>query len=108
MYLGITQGQTPKTTFHILAVGGDVKTPRLVWTPGDPLPDSVNKNLQVRLSFVVSPDGSVAQVRLLKPSRPDFDAFAIKLVGGFKFEPALKDGKPVAVRLEIDVKSHRQ
>jgi len=54
----------------------------------------------------VTPDGSVAQVRLLKHSRPDFDDFATKVVNDWKFEPATKDGEPVAVRLETEMRSH--
>jgi TonB family protein len=102
----VSQGQTSKATFQIYAIGGDVKAPRPVSTPIPPPPNSVDKNLKVRLSFVVAPDGSVALVRLLKHSRPDFDDFATKVVNDWKFEPATKDGKPVAVRLETEMRSH--
>jgi TonB family protein len=104
----VGQGQTSKEKYQIYAVGGDVKAPRPVSTPLPPTPESIDKNLKVRLSFVVAPDGSVAQVRLLKHARPDFDDFALKVVGDWRFQPATKDGKPVAVRLETEMHSHRR
>jgi TonB family protein len=53
------------------------------------------------------PDGSVANVQLMKRSASDFDAFAVSVVSKWRFEPATKDGKPVAVRLETEMRSHR-
>ena len=103
----VSEGQTSKATFQIYAVGGDVKAARPVSTPVPPAPNSIDKNLKVRVSFVVAPDGSVTPIQLLRHSRPDFDDFATKVVNDWKFEPATKDGKPVAVRLETEMRSHR-
>jgi TonB family protein len=91
----------------IYQVGGDVKAPRPISTVIPPPPASVDKQLTVRLSFVVTADGSVANVRVLKRSKSEFDDFAVGVVSKWKFEPATKDGKPVAVRLETEVRSHR-
>ena len=104
--LGISQAQTSKANYQIYAVGGEVKAPRAISTPIPPAPDSVDKDLKARLSFIVAPDGSVSQVRLFKRSRPDFDDYAVKVVRGWKFEPATKNGKPVAVRLETEIRSN--
>jgi len=95
------QGNVP-----IYQVGGDVKAPRPISTAVPP-PANVDKQLTVRISFVVMPDGSVANIRLLKRSKSNFDDFAVGVVSKWKFEPATKDGKPVAVRLETEVRSHR-
>jgi TonB family protein len=104
-------GQTlsPKANYKIYQVGGDVKPPRpispTVSAPSDSTP--TDRQLKVRISFVVSPDGSVADVKLLKRSTPDFDDFAVNAVSKWKFEPATKDGTPVAVRLETEMHSHQ-
>jgi outer membrane biosynthesis protein TonB len=37
----------------------------------------------------------------------DFDEFAVGVVRNWKFKPATKEGAPVAVRLETEVRSHR-
>jgi protein TonB len=67
----------------------------------------VNKPLKAKISFVVTPDGSVADVKLLKRSTPEFDSYAVDAVSKWKFEPATKDGVPVAVRLETEMHAHQ-
>jgi len=57
---------------------------------------------------VVTPDGSAVDIRLLKRSRPDFDDFALSTISKWKFEPATKDGKPVAVRLQTEMHSYHK
>jgi TonB family protein len=99
--------RAPKANYTVYQVGGDVKAPRPISTSVPAPPRSIDKRLKVRLSFVVMPDGSVANVQLLKRSASDFDAFAVSVVSKWRFEPATKDGKPVAVRLETEMRSHR-
>ena len=101
------QKQPPNANYTVYQVGGDVKPPRPLSKPMPPPPAGVDRPLKVRVSFVVAPDGSVGNIRLLKRSRPDFDQFAVSTVSKWRFEPAEKDGKPVAVRLEAEVRSHR-
>jgi TonB family protein len=101
------QTQASKANYTVYQVRGDVKAPRPISTPMPAPPDSVDKQLKVRVSFVVAPDGSVADVKLLKRSTPDFDDYAVSVVSKWKFEPATKDGNPVAVRLETDMRSHK-
>jgi len=50
----------------------------------------------VLVYFVVAPNGSVANVKLLRRSTPDFNDFAVSVVSKWKFRPATKDGTPVA------------
>ncbi len=101
------QTQTSKTKYTVYEVRGDVKPPRRVSTPVPAPPDDVDKELKVKVSFVVTPDGSVADIKLLKRSTPDFDNYAVDAVSKWKFEPATKDGVPVAVRLETEMHSHQ-
>jgi TonB family protein len=105
--LATNQRDASKPTYTIYQVGGDVKAPRPISTPIPAPPDSVDKGLKAHLSFIVMPDGSVSDIRILKRSRSDFDDFAVSVVGKWKFEPATKAGRPVAVRLETDMNSHR-
>jgi TonB family protein len=101
------QTQAPNASYPIYEVGRDVTAPRPISTPIPAPPASVDKTLKVRISFVVIPDGSVASVRLLKDSTPEFDDFAVAVVSKWRFEPATKGGKPVAVRLETEMRSHK-
>jgi TonB family protein len=105
--LSTGQKDLPKANYTLYQVGGDVKAPRPISAPVPPPPDDVVKSLKVRLSFVVLPDGSVTDIRLLKRSKSDFDDYAVGVVSKWKFEPATKSGNPVAVRLETELNSHR-
>jgi TonB family protein len=67
----------------------------------------VDKELKVKVSFVVTPDGSVADIKLLKRSTPEFDDYAVAALRQWKFEPATKDGTPVALRLETEMRAHK-
>ena len=55
------------------------------------------------MSFVVTPDGSVRDIKVVKHLKPDFDSAAVSVVATWRFQPATKAGKPVAVRLETEV-----
>ena len=101
------QKQTSKSNYTVYEVRADVRPPRPVSDAVPPPPESVDKNLKVRVSFVVAPDGTVADIRLLNHSRSDFDQYAIETVSKWKFVPGEKDGKPVAVRLETELRSHK-
>ena len=102
-------GQTPlsKTNYTVYEIRGDIKAPRPILTAVPSPPDSLptNKHLKVRISLVVAPDGSVANVKLLTRSTAEFDNYAVNAVSKWKFEPATKDGIPVAVRLETEMQS---
>jgi TonB family protein len=59
---------------------------------------------KVVLSFVVTPDGGVRDIKVVKHFKPDFDSVAVNTVATWRFEPATKAGKAVAVRLETEIK----
>ena len=105
--LGTDQAQSAKANYSVYQVGGDIKAPRPITTAIPPTPEELDRDFKVRLSFVVTPEGSVEHVKLLKRSKSDFDNFAIDVVSKWKFEPATKGGNPVAVRLEAEVRSHK-
>ena len=102
----VDQAQSAVANYKVYDVGGSVKAPRPLSTPMPPPPDSINKALKILVSFVVAPDGSVTDIKLVKKSTPDFDDFAKSVVSKWKFEPATKNGIPVAVRLESEFRSH--
>jgi protein TonB len=96
------QGSTADTTLY--RVGGDVQAPRPISTPLPTAPERPSKQRNVVVSFVVTPDGGVRDIELLKHYNPDFDTAAVDAVAKWRFEPARKRGKPVAVRLETEIK----
>ncbi len=58
----------------------------------------------VTMSITVDEKGNVANPVVKKSTRPEFEQPAIDAVSRWKFEPAKKDGKPVAVQVVVPVK----
>ncbi len=57
----------------------------------------------VVLSIVVGADGLVSDVRVTRPLDKGLDEQAVETVKTWKFHPALRNGKPVAVRVIVEV-----
>ena len=55
------------------------------------------------LRVLVGKDGTVHKVRIERPLGMGLDQKAIEAVRNWKFEPAMKDGKPVAVQINVEV-----
>src|SRR5262245_37350554 len=55
----------------------------------------------VTLAVVIQPDGTVGDVAVVKSLDPTFglDASAIEAAKKWRFQPATRDGKPVAVKV---------
>lgn len=58
---------------------------------------------RVRLSFQVGVDGKVSDVVVLQSNNPGFDQPAYETIQKWVFEPAKRDGKPVATKMQIDL-----
>jgi TonB family protein len=56
----------------------------------------------VKLSIIVSKTGEVSGIRVVKPARFGLTEQAIEAVGKWKMNPAIRDGKPSAVRVTIE------
>jgi len=67
--------------------------------------DALHAGVQgtVSLECVVLPDGTVGEVRVTKALDPGLDQEAIKAARQWTFKPGLKDGKPVPVRVSIEL-----
>ncbi|HVP41841.1 MAG TPA: energy transducer TonB [Terriglobales bacterium] len=57
----------------------------------------------VRLHVIVGTDGCPRQVTVAKKLHPQLDKLAKQAVETWKFEPAMKGGKPVTVLISLDV-----
>ena len=81
--------------------------------PGPELTDEERKNTDkaqykgvVVLSMIVTTDGKPKDIKVIKSLGVPLDKKAIEAVKTWKFDPATKDGKPVMVKIVVEVKFH--
>ena len=98
------QKQASDADSTVYGVGGDVKAPRPISTPLPTPSARTDKQRKVVLSFVVTTDGGVRDIKVVKHFKPDFDSAAVNTVATWKFQAATKAGKVVAVLLETEIK----
>jgi TonB family protein len=60
----------------------------------------------VTLAVVVTREGNVVDARVMNGCGRGLDEEAVKAVRTWKFKPAIKDGKPVAVQIFVEVDFH--
>jgi TonB family protein len=89
----------------VYKVGRGVTPPKAVYNPVPEFTDEARrKKIQgiVILDLIVNSDGTVRDVNVVKSLEPGLDRQAIATVGKWKFQPATKDGKPVAVKISVE------
>ena len=90
----------------VFRVGGGVSAPRAVFTPDPDYSEEARKAKYqgtVVLWLIVGPDGRPRDVKVARSLGMGLDQKAIEAVKNWKFEPAQKDGKPVAVQINVEV-----
>jgi TonB family protein len=90
----------------VYKVGGGVSAPRAIYDPDPEYSEEARKAKhqgKVILWVVVGPDGRPRDVRVARPLGMGLDEKAVAAVRKWRFEPAVKDGKPVAVQVNIEV-----
>jgi len=60
----------------------------------------------VALEAIIGTNGCAGDIRVVKKLHPELDMIAKRTVSSWKFEPAMKDGKPVIVKVRIEVRFH--
>jgi TonB family protein len=87
-------------------VGGRVSAPRLVYSP-DPEYSAEARDANYEgfcvLSVIVGSDGHPHDIKVVQELGHGLDEKAVEAVREWKFEPAMKDGKPVAVQTYVQV-----
>jgi periplasmic protein TonB len=83
-----------------------IKPPRAIYQPNPEYTDKARKkklNGVVVLSLVVTADGAARDLKVIKSLDAGLDKNAVAAVSTWRFDPATKDGKPVAVRVPVEV-----
>ena len=96
----------PIEAAKIYDIGGEVSAPTLVaMSEPEYTAEAKNKGIQgaVLLSVVVATDGRAHNVHVERSLDSGLDANAVHTVEGWRFKPAQRNGKPVAVHARIEV-----
>jgi protein TonB len=90
----------------VFRVGGMVSAPRAIYDPEPQYTDEARKSKVqgvVMLAVIIGPDGRARDIRVSRSLGMGLDEKAVETVRTWKFEPARKDGQPVAVLVNIEV-----
>src|SRR5215469_16059821 len=82
--------------------GDHILPPRLIYTEKPKMPKNGLKGV-VPIRCVVGSDGRVRNAEVARSLSPQNDASALEVIYKWRFEPAKKDGKPVAVKATVEV-----
>jgi TonB family protein len=92
---------------------GGVRPPKVLFAPEAEFSEKTRKQINKKhlrpffsvtlLSFVVDKDGNPQDLCVKKSGEFDLDEQAAKAVMRYRFEPAIKDGNPVAMRISTEI-----
>ena len=94
-----------KSAEHMLLPGG-IRPPRAIYSPDPAYSEEASKaKFQgvCVLSLIVGIDGNPRDIKLVKPLGKGLDEKAMDAVKTWRFEPATKEGAPVAIQIQIEV-----
>lgn len=103
---GVGEGRGGGIGGGVFRVGGGVSAPKVTYQPDPEYSEEARKAKYQGvcvLSLIVGPDGKPRDVKIARSLGLGLDEKAIEAVNQWKFEPAQKDGKPVAVAINVEV-----
>jgi protein TonB len=103
---GLGPGEGGGTGGGVFSVGGSVTAPVPIYKPEPPYSEEARKAKYqgtVVLQIVVDTQGSVVDVRVVKPLGLGLDEKAVDTVRTWKFKPGMRNGAAVPVRVLVEV-----
>jgi len=107
--IGVGPGKTAGIGDGVFHVGGGVSGPIPTYEPDPEYSEEARKARYqgtVTVSIIVGPDGHVRTAKVISPVGMGLDEKAVDTVLQWRFEPAKKDGHPVAVYASVEVNFH--
>lgn len=102
-------GQTRSAGEGLYRVGHGVSAPRTTYAPNPPYTDKARKAKYqgvCLLSLIVDTEGTVRDIKIMRALGEGLDINAIDTVKQWRFDPAMRDGEPVAVSIDVEVSFH--
>lgn len=90
----------------VYQIGGDVSQPIPIYKPEPEYSEEARKakySGTVLLSLVIDEHGNTRDIHVIRPLGLGLDEKAIEAVARWRFRPALKGGRPVAVQAQVEV-----
>lgn len=103
---GVGEGRGGGIGGGVFRVGGGVSAPKAIYAPDPEYSEEARKAKYQGvcvLSLIVGPDGKPRDIHVARSLGLGLDEKAIEAVHQWKFDPAQKDGKPVAVAISVEV-----
>jgi TonB family protein len=98
---------TQKSEEPVVALGPGITPPRVIHQV-TPDVNSTTRGFRVSgvvvIELVVSSQGLPREVHVAKSLDKDLDNSAVEAVAQWRFQPALKDDRPVAVRITVEIR----
>jgi TonB family protein len=100
-----TQQGADAAGHDVYKVGGDVSAPVLLHSVEPERPEgNANVSGSVQVTVRVDRNGNPSHVRVTRGLGMGLDEKAVMAVRQYKYKPAMKDGTPVMVELNVEVK----
>ncbi|HKW16930.1 MAG TPA: energy transducer TonB [Terriglobales bacterium] len=103
------QKTRPPQGVQTAAIGHGVRPPKVIFAP-DPEYTKAAKEAKYQgtciLSLIIGSDGKPHEIHVVRAIGMGLDPKAVDTVSTWKFEPATKDGLPVATFVQIEVSFH--
>ncbi len=103
---GLGNGSGGNTGGGVYSVGGGVSLPVPIYTPEAEFSDEARRAKYqgaVDVNVIVDANGNVQNPHVVRDPGMGLAQKALDAVKTYRFKPAMKDGKPVAVRLTVEV-----
>jgi len=97
---------TPSLPFEVKHVGGDVLAPQLIYSVQPEYTEEARVAKlagNVVVGLIVDPNGRPINVHVVRGVGTGLDEKAVEAVKQYKFKPAMENGVPVAVNLNVEV-----
>jgi protein TonB len=106
---GVGDGRGGGMGGGIFKIGGGVSAPRAIYDPDPDYSEEARKahyQGSVILNVIVDASGHPKDIHIQRSLGMGLDEKAIAAVKTWRFQPALKDGHPVAVQMSVEVNFH--
>lgn len=80
------------------------RVPNAIYTVAPEVPRGVRQGDNVVLEFIVTPEGAVTGIRVLSSTNPLCERPAMAAIATWRFEPGIKDNKPVSTRIRLPIR----